>query len=88
MVSEGFHRRRGREYLARAVQAPTRRRKTHLLRLAVSNTDRAQILEAAITDNRSRRAGASGRRAKRARKTVEHRATAPRAGVFPVVATS
>jgi hypothetical protein len=52
MVSAAFSSQAGKR-MARAVQAPTRHRKTHLLRLAVSNTVRAQILEAAITDNPS-----------------------------------
>ena len=46
MMSPMIHRKWAREYLARAQQAQGRSRKLGLLRLAVSNSVRAQILEA------------------------------------------
>jgi len=46
MMSPVIHRKWAREYLARAVDARSRTRKLSLLRLAVSNSVRAQILEA------------------------------------------
>jgi hypothetical protein len=46
MMSPVIHRKWAREYLARAVEAQSRSRKLGLLRLAVSNSLRAQILEA------------------------------------------
>ena len=51
MMSPVIHRKWAREYLARAQQARGRSRKLDLLRLAVSNSVRAQILEA---ESRSR----------------------------------
>jgi hypothetical protein len=51
MMSPVIHRKWAREYLARAQQARSRSRKLDLLRLAVSNSVRAQILEA---ESRSR----------------------------------
>jgi hypothetical protein len=46
MVSATIHRRRAREFLARAVKAQNRSRKLHFLRLAVDNCVCAQNLEA------------------------------------------
>ena len=46
MMSPAVHRRWAREYLARAQQATSRGRGLDLLRLAVSNSIRAQELEA------------------------------------------
>jgi hypothetical protein len=46
MMSPVLHRRWAREYLVRAQQATSRRRGLDLLRLAVSNSMRAQELEA------------------------------------------
>ena len=46
MVSPIMHRKRAREYLARAEQASDRRRKLKYLRLAVSNTVRATNIKA------------------------------------------
>jgi hypothetical protein len=45
MLSATIHRRWAREYLARAEQAPNRRRKLNYLRLAVTNSVRAQNIE-------------------------------------------
>jgi hypothetical protein len=45
MLGSALHRRWAREFLARAQDAPSRQRKLHLLKLAVSNSVRAQILE-------------------------------------------
>ena len=53
MMSPVLHRRWAREYLARAQQAPSRRRGLDLLRLAVSNSIRAQELEAEATSEPS-----------------------------------
>jgi hypothetical protein len=46
MLPAGIHRKWAREFLARAQQAPSRSRKVKYLRLAVSNSVRAQTLEA------------------------------------------
>jgi hypothetical protein len=46
MLSPAIHRKWAREFLARAQEAQGRRRKVDLLRLAVSNSVRAQNLEA------------------------------------------
>jgi len=46
MMSPALHRRWAREFLARAQQATSRRRGRDFLRLAVSNSIRAQELEA------------------------------------------
>ena len=48
MVTPVMHRKWAREYLARAEQAPDRTRKLQFLRLAVSNSVRAQRLEAEV----------------------------------------
>ncbi|WP_162917379.1 hypothetical protein [Dongia deserti] len=45
MPSAAVHRRRAREFLDRAVRAPARNRKLKYLRLAVSNSVRAQNME-------------------------------------------
>ena len=45
MLSAATHRKLARECLARAYQAPTKKRKLNYLRLAVRNTARAEILE-------------------------------------------
>lgn len=45
-MSPVIHRKWAREYLHRAQRAPSRRRALALLRLAVSNSIRAQDLEA------------------------------------------
>jgi len=46
MLSSATHRKQAREYLARADAAPTHDRKVKYLRLAVTNSVRAQQLEA------------------------------------------
>jgi hypothetical protein len=46
MLSAAIHRKWARDCLARANEAPTRKRKLDYLRLAVRNTARAEILEA------------------------------------------
>jgi hypothetical protein len=48
MLSATIHRRWAREYLARAEQAPSRRRKLNYLRLAVANSVRAQNFESEV----------------------------------------
>jgi len=46
MFSAAVHRTWAREFLVRAEEAPTGKRKRDYLRLAARNIDRAQILEA------------------------------------------
>jgi hypothetical protein len=46
MIAPHIHRKWAREFLARAQEAPSRDRKLRLLKLAVSNSVRAQALEA------------------------------------------
>jgi len=53
MLSATIHRRWAREYLARAEQAPNRRRKLNYLRLAVANSIRAQNIETEPEADRS-----------------------------------
>jgi hypothetical protein len=48
MLSATIHRRGARLYLARAEQAPSRRRKLNYLRLAVANRGRAQNFESEL----------------------------------------
>jgi hypothetical protein len=49
MVSPVIHRKWAREHLARAQDAPDRKHKLNFLRLAVSNSVRAQQLESKTT---------------------------------------
>jgi hypothetical protein len=48
MLPAIMHRRWAREYLARAEQAPDRRRKLNYLRLAITNSVRAQNMESEL----------------------------------------
>ena len=60
-MSPIMHRRRAREYLARAVEARSRSRKLRFLRLAVSNTVRAQNSEGALGKEASAETGTKPR---------------------------
>jgi hypothetical protein len=48
MLPAIIHRKWAREYLARAEQAPGRRRKLTYLRLAITNSVRAQYIESEL----------------------------------------
>lgn len=61
MIAPHIHRKWAREFLARAQEAPNRDRKLRLLRLAVSNSVRAQALEAEADAQPPERGGPNGR---------------------------
>jgi hypothetical protein len=58
MLSATIHRKWAREYLARAEQVPSRRRKLNYLRLAVTNSVCAQNIESESEADQYVRAGA------------------------------
>jgi hypothetical protein len=60
MPSPVVHRRLARTYLARAAAASTRDQQTKYLRFAVSNSVRAQRLEAAAVRDRTTRKKLAG----------------------------